>query len=327
MLPAARAAGLDPDRPSGPRAARLAALGPEGLPRRPPRPPPGPPTRAPHPHREGRDPRPDRGGASPACPSASTPSTATSSTAISGASVRLSGPGGGDASCSRLTDPRRRREPGGARRPGRPVPRGAGGEGARRAARLRPAAARGGRGPAGRFRAELGIGAAPLVMVLGRITAVKAPLLAVEVARRVLLARPEARFAFVGGGDLLAAARSRGRGAGARGPRALRGLQGGRGGGLRRRGPRAAHERERGHAGGADRGRGGRRAGGGDTRRGRAVRRRGRPHGPPKAFGGRGRPRARCSIFSPTPPGGYSSGGPRARRSSRSSPRSGSSPT
>ena len=60
----------------------------------------------------------------------------------------------------------------------------------------------------GGFRAELGVGAAPLVVVLGRITGVKAPLLAVEVARRVLLARPDARFAFVGGGDLLEAARA-----------------------------------------------------------------------------------------------------------------------
>jgi glycosyltransferase involved in cell wall biosynthesis len=62
----------------------------------------------------------------------------------------------------------------------------------------------------GALRRDLGIPAeAPVVAVVGRITAIKEPLLAVETARRVLATRPETRFLFVGGGEMLPAVRSK----------------------------------------------------------------------------------------------------------------------
>jgi glycosyltransferase involved in cell wall biosynthesis len=63
------------------------------------------------------------------------------------------------------------------------------------------------RGP---LRRELGIPPeAPLVAIVGRITAIKDPFLAVETARRVLAGNPEARFVFVGGGEMLPGLRAR----------------------------------------------------------------------------------------------------------------------
>ncbi len=64
-------------------------------------------------------------------------------------------------------------------------------------------------GPRGAFRASLGLPPdVPLVGIVGRVTAVKEPRVALAVARRVLVARPDARFVFVGGGDLLAGTRA-----------------------------------------------------------------------------------------------------------------------